>query len=133
MDSTSDFFIRIKNAYLVRKDRVVLPFSKMKYEMAKVLEQRGFILAIRKKKRIKKTGYEQMFLDLKLKYDDKEPSLSNIRLLSKPSRRIYLKNSEIKPVKDGYGVLIISTSKGVMSGEEAKKLGLGGQAIAEAW
>lgn len=133
MDSTSDFFIRIKNAYLVGKDRVALPFSKMRYEMAKILEQKGFILAIRKKKRIKKTGYEQVFLDLKLKYEDKEPAFRNVKLISRPSRRIYLKNREIKAVREGYGVLIISTSKGIMSGEEAKKLGLGGQAVAEVW
>ena len=70
MDSISDFFIRIKNAYLVKKDRVVIPFSKMKYEMAKILEQKDFILAVRKKKKTKEKGYEQLFLDLKLKYDN---------------------------------------------------------------
>ena len=133
MDSISDFFIRIKNAYMAKKDRVVLPFSKMKYEMAKVLEEKGFISAIRKKKRIKKTGHEQIFLDLKLKYEGKEPSFSNVKMISRPSRRIYLKKNEIKPVKDGYGVLIISTSRGIKSGEEAQRSGLGGQAIAEVW
>ncbi|MEK7659472.1 MAG: 30S ribosomal protein S8 [Patescibacteria group bacterium] len=133
MDSTSDFFIRIKNAYLVKKDRVIVPFSRMKYEMAKILEQSGFVLAVRKKKKIKKTGYEELFLDLKLKYEGDEPAFSNVKLLSNPSRRIYLKKSEIRPVKDGYGILIISTSRGIMTGEEGKKLGLGGQAIAEVW
>ena len=133
MDSTSDFFIRIKNAYLVKKDRVVAPFSRMKYEMAKILEQGGFILAVRKKKKIKKTGYEELFLDLKLKYDGDEPAFSNVKLLSSPGRRIYLKKNEIRPVKDGYGISIISTSRGIMTGEEAKKKGLGGQAIAEIW
>src|SRR3989344_8231466 len=129
MDSISDFFIRIKNAYLAKKDRVVLPFSKMKYEIAKILEQNGFVSAVRKKKKIKKTGYEQLFLDLKLKYDDNEPPFSNVKLLSRPSRRIYLKKNEIRPVKDGYGILIISTSKGIMTGEEARRQSLGGQAI----
>ncbi|MBI4117169.1 MAG: 30S ribosomal protein S8 [Parcubacteria group bacterium] len=133
MDSTSDFFIRIKNAYLVKKDRVVVPFSRMKYEMAKILEQSSFVLAVRKKKKIKKTGYEELFLDLKLKYEGGKPAFGNVRLLSSPSRRIYLKKNEIRPVKDGYGILIISTSRGIMTGEEAKKLGLGGQAIAEVW
>jgi len=133
MDSISDFFIRIKNAYLAKKDRVVLPFSKMKYEIAKILEQNGFVSAVRKKKKIKKTGYEQLFLDLKLKYDDNEPPFSNVKLLSRPSRRIYLKKNEIRPVKDGYGILIISTSKGIMTGEEARRQSLGGQAIAEVW
>jgi len=133
MDPISDFFIRIKNAYLVKKDQVVVPFSRMKYEMAKILEQSGFILAVRKKKKIKKTGYEELFLDLKLKYEGNEPAFSNVRFLSSPSRRIYLRKSEIRPVRDGYGILIISTSRGITTGEEAKKLGLGGQAIAEIW
>lgn len=133
MDTISDFFIRIKNAYRVKKDRVVIPFSKMKYQLAEILEKKGFISAIRKKKRIKKTGYGEVLLDLKLKYDHNESPLSDVKLVSKPSRRIYLKKDEIKPVKDGYGILIISTSRGIMTGEEAKKLGLGGQAIAEVW
>jgi len=133
MDSISDFFIRIKNAYLVKKDRVVVPFSRMKYEMAKILEQGGFVSAVRKKKKIKKTGYEELFLDLKLRYEGNEPALSNVKLLSSPGRRIYLKKSEIKPVRDGYGILIISTSAGIMTGEGAREQGLGGQAIAEVW
>ena len=133
MDTVSDFFIRIKNAYLVKKDRVVIPFSKIKYEMAKILEQGGFVLAIRKKKRVKKAGFEQLFLDLKLKYEDNIPSFEDVKLISKPGRRIYLNKNEIKPVKEGYGILIVSTSKGIMTGEEAKRLGLGGQAIAEVW
>ncbi len=133
MDSISDFFIRIKNAYLVKKDRVVIPFSKMKYEMAKILEQKDFISAVRKKKKTKEKAYEQLFLDLKLKYDNGAASLNDVKLISRPGRRIYLKKTEIKPVRSGYGVLIISTSRGIMTGEEAKKLGLGGQAIAEIW
>ena len=133
MDPISDFFIRIKNAYLVKKDRVVIPFSKMKYEMAKILEQKDFISAVRKKKKTKEKGYEQLFLDLKLKYDNGAASFNDVKLISRPGRRIYLKKTEIKPVRSGYGVLIISTSRGIMTGEEAKKLGLGGQAIAEIW
>ena len=133
MDSISDFFIRIKNAYAVKKDRVVIPFSNLKFEMAKILETKGFVAAVRKKKKVKKTGKEQLFLDLKLKYQDKESAFGNVKLISRPSRRIYLKKDEIKPVRDGFGILIISTSKGVMSGEEAKKLGVGGQAMAEVW
>lgn len=133
MDPISDFFIRIKNAYLVKKDRVVMPFSKMKYEMAKILEQEEFIGAVKRKKRVKKSGYEQFFLDLKLKYENGEPLFSDVKLISKPGRRIYLKKGEIRPVRDGYGVLIISTSRGVMTGDEARKSGLGGQAIAQVW
>ena len=133
MDTISDFFIRIKNAYLVKKDRAVVPFSKTKYELAKILEKEGFISAVRKKKKIKKSGSEQLFLDLKLKYDDGAASFNDVKLISRPSRRVYLKKDQIKPVRNGYGILIISTSKGIMTGDEARKIGLGGQAIAEVW
>lgn len=134
MDSISDFFIRIKNAYLVKKSRVLIPFSKMRYEMAKILERRGFISAVKRKRRKKKNlETPQLFLDLKLKYENGSPVFNNVKLISKPGRRLYIKKDEIKPVKSGYGVLIISTSKGVMTGEEARKAGVGGQAIAEIW
>lgn len=133
MDPISDFFISIKNAYLVKKDRVVIPFSKMKYEMAKILERKGFVSAVRKKKKIKTTGKEQLYLDIKLKYENDLPSFGDVKLISKPGRRIYLKKDEIKPVQSGYGILIISTSKGIITGDEAKKLGVGGQAIAQVW
>lgn len=101
--------------------------------MAKILEQKGFVSAIRKKKKVKKAGFEQLFLDLKLKYNDTVPLFENVKLISRPGRRIYLNKNEIKPVREGYGILILSTSKGIMTGEEAKKMGLGGQAIAEIW
>ena len=133
MDIISDFFIRIKNAYLVKKDRVVIPFSKTKYEMAKILEQNGFVSAVRKKKKTKQEGFEQLFLDLKLKYDNGSASFNDVKLISSPGRRIYLKSVEIKPVRDGYGILIISTSKGIMTGDEARRAGVGGQAIAKVW
>ncbi len=133
MDTVSDFFIRIKNAYLVKNDRVVIPFSKMKYEMAKILERRGFVSAVRKKKKSKKGELGELVLDIKLKYEDGLPAFNNVRLISKPGRRIYIKRGEIRPVKSGYGVLVVSTSKGIMTGDEAVKAGVGGQAIAEVY
>lgn len=135
MDTVSDFFIRIKNAYLAKKDRAVIPFSKMKYELAKILEGKGFVSAVRKKRKKKKNTEvpEFLYLDIKLKYEDGKPSFRDVKLVSKPGRRIYLKKDEIRPVKNGYGILIISTSKGVMTGADAVKNGIGGQAIAEIW
>lgn len=131
-DSISDFFIRIKNAYMVKKDRVFIPFSKIKFNIAKILENKGFILSVgKKKKRVKKTDLS--YLDIKLKYNKGVPAFEDIKLISTPGRRIYVKKDEIKPVKSGYGISIISTSKGIMTGEEAKKKGIGGQIIAEVW
>lgn len=135
MDTISDFFISIKNAYLAKKDRAVIPFSKMKYEMAKIIERKGFVSAVRKKRKKGKDleSVEFLYLELKLKYEDGIPALNGVKLVSKPGRRIYLKKDQIRPVRSGYGVLIISTSKGIMTGEEAKSISLGGQAIAEIW
>lgn len=135
MDTISDFFIAIKNAYLAKKDRAVIPFSKMKYEMAKILERKEFVSAVRKKRKKGKNleSSEFLYLEIKLKYDDGKPALSGVKLVSKPGRRIYLKKDEIRSVRSGYGVLIVSTSKGIMTGEEAKSLGVGGQAIAKVW
>lgn len=134
MDTISDFFIRIKNAYLAKKDRAVIPFSGMKYEMAKILERKGFVSAVRKKRKKKNLEIREfLYLEVKLKYEAGDAALSGVRLVSSPGRRIYLKKDEIRPVRSGYGILIISTSKGIMTGEEAQSLGLGGQAIAQIW
>mgnify|MGYP001613689908 FL=1 len=135
MDTISDFFITIKNAYLAKKDRAVIPFSKMKYEMARILEEKGFVSAVRKKRKKGKNleSKEFLYLEVKLKYEEGVPAMSGVRLISKPGRRIYIKKDEIRPVRSGYGVLIISTSKGVRTGEEARELGVGGQAIAQVW
>jgi len=96
------------------------------------LEKYGFVGEVNKKrKRIKKTMFK--FIEIKLKYDNGTPAMEDVRLISTPGRRIYVKKDEIKLVKSGYGISIISTSKGIMSGEEAKRIGIGGQMIAEVW
>ena len=128
MDSVSDFFIRIKNGYRAKKAMVVVPHSKLKAEIARVLQARGYVGEVEKKgRRVRK------FLELELRYPSNAPALESVRLISKPSRKIYLKKDEIRPVRQGFGLLIVSTSRGVMSGEEARQAGLGGMAIAEVW
>lgn len=128
MDPVSDFFIRIKNGYRAKAASVVIPFSQLKGEIARVLEARGYIGAMEKKgRKVRK------FLEIELKYPDGMNALTDVRLISKPSRRMYIKKSEIRPVRQGHGMLIISTSKGIMSGEDARKAGIGGVAIAEVW
>ncbi|OHA09555.1 MAG: 30S ribosomal protein S8 [Candidatus Sungbacteria bacterium RIFCSPLOWO2_01_FULL_60_25] len=128
MDPIADFFIRIKNGYRAKKPAVLIPFSQLKAEITRVLEARGYIGAIEKKgRKVRK------FLEIGLLYPDGAPALGGVRLISKPSRRIYLKRNEIRPVRQGHGLLVISTSRGVMSGEDARKAGVGGVAIAEVW
>ena len=109
-----------------------MPFSGIKFEIAKILKEAGFVSEVeRKKKKFKKT--EHGFVEIKINREGRGRFISGVKLVSKPSRRIYTKNSEIKPVMSGYGLSILSTSRGIMSGEEARKQNLGGELIAEIW
>ena len=128
MHTVSDILIRIKNAQSAQKERLLLPFSKMSQDIAKILKETGFIEDFEKRKRkVKKT--EHSFLEIRLVAQ----AIAGVRVVSKPSRRIYIKRSAIKPVLGGYGVAIISTPKGVMTGEAARKNNLGGEWLAEVW
>lgn len=128
MDTIADFFVRIKNGYRSGAETVAVPFSKMKAEISRVLESRGYVGGSEKKGR-----KARKFLEVTLRYDDKTPALTSIRRISKASRRLYVKRDTLRPVRQGFGMLIISTSKGLMSGEEARKAGLGGEIIGEVW
>ena len=128
----ADMLISIRNAQSANKERLLVPFSKSKFDIAKILKEAGFVAEIeRKKKKIQKT--EQNFLEIKISREKQPRLISGIKLLSKPSRRVYTKKNEIKPVRSGYGISIISTPKGIMSGESARKQNLGGELIAEIW
>ncbi len=132
MSPIANMLIQIKNAQAVSAESVSIPFSNMKYEIAQILKNKNFVGDIeKKKKKLKKA--EVNFLDIKLKYDDSVGAISGIKLISKPSRRMYIKKDDIKPVKSGYGISVLSTSKGLMTGENAKKTGLGGELIFEIW
>ncbi len=124
--------VQLKNAQAARHERVLIPFSKIKLGIAKVLKDKDLIQNVDIKKKKNKRS-EFSYLDIKLKYTDNHGAISGVKFLSKPSRRIYLGKDAIKPVKSGYGVIILSTPKGIMSGDEAKKQNVGGQAIAEVW
>src|SRR3989344_4939603 len=120
MTSIIDMLIRIKNAQMNKKERVLVSFSKANLEVAKILKNKNFIQDFeRKKKKIKKT--EHPFLEIKLGSGKQEPAIAGLKIISKTSRRFYIKKEEIKPVVSGYGISIISTSKGIMTGEEAQK------------
>lgn len=136
MDVISDMLTKIKNAQAVNKDTVFAPFSNLKYEIAKILEKEGFIKRVEKKK--KKVGKNNRFqpgqiLEISLKYDNKVPVISGIKKISKGGQRIYQPVSKIKRVKGGYGMAIISTSKGLMTDKEARKNKIGGEVICEIW
>lgn len=131
-DPISDLLIRIKNAQLVSHDQVLIPFSKMKFAMANVLKAGGYLDEVeRKNKKAKKTEHE--YLLLTLKYVEGEGAIQGMKIISKPSRRMYIKAEAIRPVHSGYGLAIISTSQGVMNSRDAKKQKLGGELICEIW
>jgi len=128
MDPIADMLTQIRNAQAVKKATVDVPFSNLKYEIIKILEGKGLIEKIEKRKKEKKT-----IMKITLKYKDGVPVIHNLRRVSKPGQRIYLPFQKIKLVQNGYGVAIISTSKGLMTDQEARKQKLGGEVICEMW
>jgi len=129
----SDMLIRIKNAQAVGKEHVSIPSSRLKLKIAQILKENNFVGEVEKKKRkAKKTEFDYLFIALK--YDeDKIPAMNDFKLISRPSRHMYVRADEIKQVHSGYGIGVLSTSKGVMSSKEARKQGLGGEMLFEVW
>lgn len=128
MDPISDMLTEIRNAQAVSLPTVTVPFSNLKYGIAKILEKNGLIEKTEEKnKKAKKAIF------IYLKYVNKKPAISGLKKVSKPGQRIYVEAQKIRSVKGGYGISIISTSKGLMTGREAKKNKLGGELICEVW
>lgn len=133
LDPISEMFTRIRNAQMARKKEVFIPFSKMKHSIAKILEQRGFVNAVQQI-----TLDNRPYLKVVLRYVEqsrtkREPAIREITRMSRQGQRIYIRSSQIRRVKNGLGVAIISTSKGLMAGEEAYKQGLGGEFVGQVW
>ncbi|MEK7120012.1 MAG: 30S ribosomal protein S8 [Patescibacteria group bacterium] len=129
MDSIANMLTIIRNAQMARHTKVAVPYSAMNLLLVKILQREGFIGQYEKSgKKLNKS------LEIVLKYDSEgKPVMSSIKRVSKPSRRVYCKISELKPVKQGYGMAIVSTPKGVLSDSEARKLKVGGEVICEVW
>jgi len=128
MDPITNMLNSIKNAQAVLLPQIEVDFSNLKYEIAKILERKGLVEKVSKSgKKINKT------LEIVLRYEDKVPAISGLKRVSKSGQRIYLPAQKIKSVRGGYGFSIISTSKGLMTGSEAKKQNLGGELICEIW
>ena len=128
MDPIADMFIRIVNGYRAKKEVVIFSHSRLKGELADILQSKGFIAGVEKRgKKIRK------FLEVRLSYPNSVPVLSGCRRVSKSSRRLYTSAKAIRPVRGGLGPLILSTSRGLMTGAEAKKAGIGGEPMVEVW
>jgi small subunit ribosomal protein S8 len=128
VDPIADMLTRIRNAQAGSHQTVTIPFSKLKLNLAKVLEKEGLIEAITTQgRKVKKV------IEIRLKYEEGLPVIKELKRISKLGQRIYLKKSQLRSVKQGYGLAIISTSQGLMTNKEAKKKGLGGEILCEIW
>lgn len=127
-DPVADFINRIKTAQLVGLSNVSIPFSKMKFEIASLLFKEGYVGEV--KKHGKKA---KRFIEVTLKYENGKPEVRGVKRLSKPSRRVYVKSTEIRPVKYGHGLLVVSTPKGLLTGRDARKEKVGGEALFSIW
>lgn len=127
MDTIADMLTKIRNGLAVKKKTVSVPYSNIKYNLAKLLEKEGFI------EYTKKRGKKLKRVIIGLKYENGNPKIHEIKRISKPGRRIYLASKNIYFPKSGYGTLIISTSKGLLTSKEARKMKAGGEIICEIW
>jgi len=124
----------ICNAEAVGKESISVPYSILKHGVAKLLETRGFVAQVDKKNRkINKSNRSQPCLELTLKYNNKIPAMSGFKKISKPGQRMYLSYSKIGKVKQGHGMSIISSSKGLVTDREAKYQKVGGEVLCEVW
>jgi len=129
MDKISNLITSLKMGSEARKEMVAIPYSKMSLAIAEALEREGFVAGVAKKgKKIHKT------IEIKLAYDDlKLPKVKGVERVSKFSKRIYQGVNDIKPVRNGFGLLILSTTKGIVTNKEARKQNIGGEALFKIW
>lgn len=127
--TVSDFVIRVKNAALAKRKEVVLPYSKLNFGIGKVLVKNGFLEEIKEQE-----AENKKTLKAKIKYERRQPVLSTIDIVSKPSLRVYGGKNEISALaRRGRRTIVVSTSQGVMTGKEAIKKGLGGEILFAIW
>ena len=128
-DPIADMLTRIRNAIMARHENVPVPTSRMKLSLANILKEEGFI-----------ADYEvardktERTIKIRLKYyEDSTPAISGLERVSKPGLRVYVQNKEIRRVYGGMGIAILSTSKGIKTGSQARREGLGGELLCYVW
>lgn len=123
-DPIADLLTRVRNAQLAGQTEVVVPYSKLKYHLVQVLEREGWISGL--------AGLDhQRQLKIVLKYDQGQPVIRHLKRISQPGRRVYAKRHRLPRVMQGLGMAIISTSRGLMTSEEARRQKLGGEILCE--
>jgi small subunit ribosomal protein S8 len=125
-DPISDLLTRIRNAMAARRRHIVVPYSKLKEQVARILEQAGFIGGV-------KVVANGNFKSLELTLHDNPETITSLVRVSKPGRRVYTSAKDIPLILGGRGLVIMSTSSGIMTGREARSKGLGGELICKVW
>ncbi len=124
-DPIADMLTRIRNASLVSKKEVILPYSKIKFGIANILVKEGYLKKVEEKKDV------HPYLLVTLQYHNSLPAITHIKRISKPGHRRYIKRDDIEKVLSGFGVAILSTPKGLLTNIEARKEQVGGELICE--
>ncbi len=128
-DPIADFLSRIRNGLIARKELVDCPRSKLKHRIAEILKEEGYVDHV-----ASMDGQYQGVLTLTLRYDaERHSAITGLRRVSKPGQRWYVGAKELPKVRNGLGIAIISTSHGVMTDRQARKLGVGGEVLCEVW
>lgn len=128
-DPISDYLTRVRNALAADHTDVEIPASKLKKEISRILTEQGYVSGYE----VEPTSVGEM-IRVRLKYtDDRRPVISGLERVSRPGRRRYVDREQVPRVQGGMGTAIVSTSRGVMTGHEAKAKGVGGEVVAYVW
>ncbi|MFA6445837.1 MAG: 30S ribosomal protein S8 [Candidatus Paceibacterota bacterium] len=127
-DTIGDLIIRLKNANDARKESIVISHSNLKESVANLLVKEGYVKSVAKRKK----GIEKS-LEIGLLYTNGTPRIREVKRMSKPSRRMYVQSSDLRPFKRGFGLVAISTSKGLMSDKDARTAKIGGEVLFKIW
>lgn len=127
-DPIADMLTRIRNASIAKKDELVLPYSKFKAHLANLLLKEGFVASV------SETQDKLKSLKISLKYNQNgESVIAGIKRVSKPGQRIYVPSDKLPRTNSGFGVTVVSTSKGLMTDKEARKSKVGGEVVCQVW
>lgn len=129
MDKIANMLIALKNAGMAGHETVVIPHSNLKYAIAECLVKGKFIANVSKK--TNEGG--KAVMEVTLMKDGRAPKISSVERISKPSKRVYIKAKDLKPVRQGFGLMVLSTPKGIMLANDAKKELVGGEALFRIW
>ncbi len=128
-DPLADMLARIRNAGMAKLPQVVCPSSRLKFSVAQVLREAGYLSDVQVRS---EAGHPRLVLDVRYR-DDGDPLIEGIRRISRPSRRVYVGKERIPRVRNGLGIAVLSTSKGVLSDSGAREAEVGGEVLCEVW